>query len=157
MIVWPCVSTSHGLSLLHCSKYVHSKGTSLQWFSQTPTVSVPVVPSLYSDTLFSCWLFLQETLGKLSPVAYVDILEGDAEGFVRFHSPEEAKAVSDARAELQKEHSWKLEILSGEALLLCCLFPKIICRYFTDPSWNVGRVSMSWVIKFPDDQNEKII
>lgn len=47
-------------------------------------------------------------------MAYIDILEGDAEGHIRFHSPEEARAVSDARAELQKEHSWKLEILSGE-------------------------------------------
>lgn len=64
-----------------------------------------------------CWLFLQETLGKLSPVAYVDILEGDTEGYVRFNSPEEARVVSDARAELQKEHSWKLEILSGETSL----------------------------------------
>lgn len=63
------------------------------------------------------FLLLQETLSKLSPVAYVDLLEGDAEGYVRFHSPEEARVVSDARAELQKEHSWKLEILSGEALL----------------------------------------
>lgn len=46
-------------------------------------------------------------------MAYIDILDGDAEGHIRFHTPEEAKAVSDARAELQKTHSWKLEILSG--------------------------------------------
>nr|XP_020480069.1 la-related protein 7 [Monopterus albus] len=57
---------------------------------------------------------IKDTLCKISPVAYVDILEGDAEGHVRFHSPEEARAVSDARAELQKEHGWKLEILSGD-------------------------------------------
>lgn len=57
--------------------------------------------------------FVQDALCKISPVAYIDILEGDAEGHIRFHTPEEAKAVSDARAELQKEHSWKLEILSG--------------------------------------------
>uniref|UniRef100_A0A3Q4ATA5 XRRM domain-containing protein n=1 Tax=Mola mola TaxID=94237 RepID=A0A3Q4ATA5_MOLML len=50
----------------------------------------------------------------LSPVAYVDILEGDGEGHVRFLTPEDAQVVSDARAELQKEHSWKLEILSGD-------------------------------------------
>lgn len=78
-----------------------------------------VVRSLGSDWLnvFSgvCAqvIFVQEALSKLSPVAYVDILDGDAEGHVRFHAPEEAKAVSDARAQLQKEHSWKLEILSG--------------------------------------------
>ncbi|XP_019950924.2 la-related protein 7 isoform X2 [Paralichthys olivaceus] len=58
--------------------------------------------------------FLKDALSKISQVAYIDILEGDAEGHVRFHTPEEAKAVSDARAELQREHSWKLEILSGD-------------------------------------------
>lgn len=60
--------------------------------------------------MFAC---VQDALGKIAPVVYVDILEGDAEGHIRFHSPEEAKAVSDARAELHREHSWKLEILSG--------------------------------------------
>ncbi|XP_062240413.1 la-related protein 7 [Platichthys flesus] len=58
--------------------------------------------------------FLKDALSKISQVAYIDILEGDAEGHIRFHTPEEAKAVSDARAELQREHSWKLEILSGD-------------------------------------------
>ncbi|KAI3376498.1 hypothetical protein L3Q82_016949 [Scortum barcoo] len=58
--------------------------------------------------------FIKDALCKISPVAYIDILEGDAEGHIRFHTPEDAKAVSDARAELQKEHSWKLEILSGD-------------------------------------------
>uniref|UniRef100_UPI0037E9A1A9 la-related protein 7 n=1 Tax=Semicossyphus pulcher TaxID=241346 RepID=UPI0037E9A1A9 len=57
---------------------------------------------------------IKDALSKISPVAYVDILEGDAEGHIRFHSPEEAKAVSDVKAELQKEHSWKVEILSGD-------------------------------------------
>ncbi|XP_069026461.1 la-related protein 7 [Embiotoca jacksoni] len=57
---------------------------------------------------------IKDALGKISPVAYVDILEGDAEGHVRFHSPKEAKAVSDVRAEILKEHNWKLEILSGD-------------------------------------------
>ncbi|XP_034532456.1 la-related protein 7 isoform X2 [Notolabrus celidotus] len=57
---------------------------------------------------------IKDGLCKVSPVAYVDILDGDAEGYVRFHSPEEAKAVSDARTEIQREHSWKLEILSGD-------------------------------------------
>lgn len=60
----------------------------------------------------------QDALCKISPVAYVDILEGDAEGHIRFHTPEEAKAVSDNRAELQKEHSWKVEILSGMIILI---------------------------------------
>lgn len=70
---------------------------------------------IYIKSNLFLWIISpQDTLSKLSPVAYIDILEGDAEGHIRFHSPEEARAVSDARAELQKEHSWKLEILSGE-------------------------------------------
>ncbi|XP_029311187.1 la-related protein 7 [Cottoperca gobio] len=58
--------------------------------------------------------FIKDALSKISPVAYVDTLEGDSEGHVRFHTPEEAKAVSDVSAELQKEHSWKMEILAGD-------------------------------------------
>ncbi|XP_031140918.1 la-related protein 7 isoform X1 [Sander lucioperca] len=58
--------------------------------------------------------FIKDALCKISPVAYIDTLEGDAEGHIRFHTPEDAKAISDARAELQKEHSWKLEILAGD-------------------------------------------
>lgn len=57
--------------------------------------------------------FVQDALCKISPVAYVDILDGDTEGHIRFHTPEEAKAISDVRAKLLNEHSWKLEILSG--------------------------------------------
>lgn len=55
----------------------------------------------------------QDALCKISPVAYVDLLEGDAEGYVRFKSPADAQAVSDTKAELQRAHSWQLEILSG--------------------------------------------
>lgn len=58
--------------------------------------------------------FIKDALCKISPVAYIDTLDGDAEGHIRFHTPENAKAVSDARAEIQKEHSWKLEILAGD-------------------------------------------
>ncbi|KAM9836945.1 la-related protein 7 [Aulostomus maculatus] len=58
--------------------------------------------------------FIKDALSKISPVAYVDILEGDAEGHVRFHTPEEAKAISDARASVQSEHGWTLETLSGD-------------------------------------------
>lgn len=78
----------------------------------------------------------QDTLSKLSPVAYIDILEGDAEGHIRFHSPEEARAVSDARAELLKEHSWKLEILSGE--LSSLLVIPVSC-----PVWLEDRMWMT--------------
>ncbi|CAG5929300.1 unnamed protein product [Menidia menidia] len=57
---------------------------------------------------------LKESLCKISPVAYIDILEGDAEGHIRFHTPEEAKAICDVKAQLQKEHGWKLEVLKGD-------------------------------------------
>ncbi|KAM3857691.1 LOW QUALITY PROTEIN: la-related protein 7 [Diretmus argenteus] len=58
--------------------------------------------------------FIKDALSKISPVAYIDILDGDAEGHIRFTTPEEAKAVIDASAQLQKEYSWKLEVLSGD-------------------------------------------
>lgn len=61
-------------------------------------------------------------------MAYIDILEGDAEGHVRFHSPEDVKAVSEARAALQREHSWKLEILSGTCLYL----PQLNAKLFSN-------------------------
>ncbi|XP_049591300.1 la-related protein 7 [Syngnathus scovelli] len=57
---------------------------------------------------------IKDTLCKISPVAYVDLLEGDAEGYVRFERPEYAQTVNDNKAELQKVHSWQLEILSGD-------------------------------------------
>lgn len=47
-------------------------------------------------------------------MAYVDVLEGDVEGHVRFHSPEAARAVSAAAAALQRRLGWRLEVVSGE-------------------------------------------
>ncbi|XP_062305587.1 la-related protein 7 isoform X2 [Osmerus eperlanus] len=57
---------------------------------------------------------IKEVLSEVSPVVYVDIVEGDAEGHVRFKSPEDAKAIINANAELQKKHNWQLAILSGD-------------------------------------------
>uniref|UniRef100_H3CP02 La-related protein 7 n=1 Tax=Tetraodon nigroviridis TaxID=99883 RepID=H3CP02_TETNG len=57
---------------------------------------------------------IKDALSRLSPVAYVDVLEGDAEGHVRFHSPEDARAACEGRAALQKELGWRLEVISGE-------------------------------------------
>ncbi|XP_067117291.1 la-related protein 7 [Osmerus mordax] len=57
---------------------------------------------------------IKEVLSEVSPVVYVDIVEGDAEGHVRFKSPEDAKAIINANAELQKKHNWELAILSGD-------------------------------------------
>ncbi|XP_068164113.1 la-related protein 7 [Antennarius striatus] len=82
--------------------------------SQGPHFTSGVIMKITDSKPLPGRKFIKEALCKLSPVAYVDILEGDSEGHVRFHTPEEAKAVSDAGGELQKEHSWKLEILSGD-------------------------------------------
>ncbi|XP_035281992.1 la-related protein 7 isoform X2 [Anguilla anguilla] len=57
---------------------------------------------------------IKDALSEVSAVVYVDILEGDAEGHVRFKTPEDAKAVITARSEIQRRHSWRLEILSGD-------------------------------------------
>ncbi|KAK1890020.1 La-related protein 7 [Dissostichus eleginoides] len=65
---------------------------------------------------------IKDALSKVSPVAYIDTLDGDSEGHIRFHTPEDAKAVSDVRAELQKEHSWALEILQEVIRLSYILF-----------------------------------
>uniref|UniRef100_A0A8C6T7K0 XRRM domain-containing protein n=1 Tax=Neogobius melanostomus TaxID=47308 RepID=A0A8C6T7K0_9GOBI len=53
-------------------------------------------------------------LSKISPVAYIDTMDGDVEAHIRFHTPEQTKAVNAVKAELYKEHSWKIEILSGD-------------------------------------------
>lgn len=49
----------------------------------------------------------------MSAVAYVDILDGDKEGYIRFKSPEGAQTVITARSELQKKYNWNVELLSG--------------------------------------------
>ncbi|XP_030636468.1 la-related protein 7 [Chanos chanos] len=57
---------------------------------------------------------VKDALSEIAPVAYVDVLEGDAEGHIRFKTPEDAKAIIAAGSTLQKKHNWKLEILSGD-------------------------------------------
>ncbi|XP_044040628.1 la-related protein 7 [Siniperca chuatsi] len=82
--------------------------------NQGPQFTSGVIMKITDNKQLPGRKIIKDALCKISPVAYIDILEGDAEGHIRFHTPEEAKAVSDARAELQKEYSWKLEILSGD-------------------------------------------
>ncbi|TRY96179.1 hypothetical protein DNTS_026759 [Danionella cerebrum] len=57
---------------------------------------------------------IKDVLLELSPVAYVDIVDGDVEGHVRFKSPEDAQKVIKARTELQKKVNWNLELLTGD-------------------------------------------
>jgi len=62
----------------------------------------------------SCFFsYVQDLLSELSNVAYVDILDGDAEGHVRFKSPEDAQKVITAQSEFQKKYNWNLELLLG--------------------------------------------
>ncbi|XP_059211424.1 la-related protein 7 [Centropristis striata] len=82
--------------------------------NQGPQFTSGVIMKITDNKPLPARKFIKDSLCKISPVAYIDTLEGDAEGHIRFHTPEDAKAVSDARAELQKEHSWKLEILTGD-------------------------------------------
>ncbi|XP_029942982.1 la-related protein 7 isoform X1 [Salarias fasciatus] len=88
--------------------------TSEKVLKQGPKFTSGVIMKITDSKPLPGRKILKEALSKISPVAYIDILEGDAEGHIRFHSPEEAKAVSSVKAQLQKEHSWKLEILSGD-------------------------------------------
>lgn len=57
---------------------------------------------------------VKDALSEISAVVYVDILEGDAEGHVRFKTAQDAQAVMAAQAQLQRKHNWRLEILSGD-------------------------------------------
>ncbi|XP_067288366.1 la-related protein 7 [Pseudorasbora parva] len=57
---------------------------------------------------------IKDLLSEVSAVAYVDILDGDAEGHVRFKSPEDAQTVITAQSEFQKKYNWNLELLSGD-------------------------------------------
>ncbi|KAJ3585057.1 hypothetical protein NHX12_013779 [Muraenolepis orangiensis] len=57
---------------------------------------------------------IKDVLSGVSPVAYVDILEGDSEGHVRFKTPEDAQAAVHARAAVHQEHGWTLQLLAGD-------------------------------------------
>ncbi|KAK6494013.1 la-related protein 7 [Huso huso] len=57
---------------------------------------------------------IKDALSEVADVVYVDMLEGDAEGHVRFKTPGDARTVIDSSAEIQKKQHWKLEILSGD-------------------------------------------
>ncbi|KAM6894974.1 la-related protein 7 isoform 1-T3 [Lycodopsis pacificus] len=82
--------------------------------TQGPQFTSGVIMKITDGKPLPARKFIKDALCKISPVAYIDTLDGDTEGHIRFHTPEDAKAVSDARAELQKEHSWKVEILAGD-------------------------------------------
>ncbi|XP_019711747.1 la-related protein 7 isoform X1 [Hippocampus comes] len=82
--------------------------------SQGPQFISGVIVKISDNKALPGRKMIKDALCKISPVEYVDLLEGDAEGYVRFKRPEDAQAISDTKAELQKAHSWQLEILSGD-------------------------------------------
>ncbi|RXN33730.1 la-related 7 [Labeo rohita] len=51
---------------------------------------------------------IKDSLSEVSAVAYVDILDGDTEGYIRFRTPEDAQTVITAQSELQKKYNWNL-------------------------------------------------
>ncbi|XP_051865991.1 la-related protein 7 isoform X2 [Pristis pectinata] len=57
---------------------------------------------------------IKDVLMKSSEVLYVDLLEGDTEGHVRFKTPADAQTVMKAHREIQSKYNWKLELLSGD-------------------------------------------
>ncbi|KAF7669029.1 hypothetical protein LDENG_00263980 [Lucifuga dentata] len=98
----------------HQHEKVEKSNKSAKGLTEGPQFKSGVIVKITDSKPLPGRKFIKDALGTISQVAYVDLLEGDAEGHIRFQSPEEAKAIIDARAELQKEHSWKLEILSGD-------------------------------------------
>ena len=57
---------------------------------------------------------IKDMLSTAANVAYVDLLEGDTECYVRLKTPEDAQTLIKAYKELQTKNSWKLEILTGD-------------------------------------------
>ncbi|XP_068569573.1 la-related protein 7 [Cebidichthys violaceus] len=98
----------------HDAQDVEKSKTSEKETNQGPQFTSGVIMKITDSKPLPGRKFIKDALCKISPVAYIDTLDGDTEGHIRFHTPEDAKAVSDARAELQKEHSWKVEILAGD-------------------------------------------
>ncbi|XP_046706598.1 la-related protein 7 isoform X2 [Silurus meridionalis] len=105
-----------------CGRRQAVEGSEKTWGDCNPKKDAPDGPK------FECGVILKIThnlplpnrksvkdiLSEISSVQYVDIVEGDAEGYIRFKTPEDAKAVIGARAELQRKHNWNLEVLTGD-------------------------------------------
>ncbi|KAK9964849.1 hypothetical protein ABG768_005986 [Culter alburnus] len=82
--------------------------------SSGPKFESGVIVKISSNQPLPCKRSIKDLLSEASAVAYVDILDGDVEGHVRFKSPEDAQTVITARSEFQKKHNWNLELLSGD-------------------------------------------
>ncbi|KAM9580735.1 la-related protein 7 isoform 1-T4 [Guaruba guarouba] len=57
---------------------------------------------------------IKDALAALADVAYVDMLEGDAECHVRFKTPEDAQVIMKSYKEIQIKNNWKFEVLTGD-------------------------------------------
>ncbi|ROK15872.1 La-related protein 7 [Anabarilius grahami] len=82
--------------------------------SSGPKFESGVIVKISSNQPLPSKRSIKDLLSEASAVAYVDILDGDVEGHVRFKSPEDAQAVVTVRSEFQKKHNWNLELLSGD-------------------------------------------
>ncbi|XP_051773037.1 la-related protein 7 [Ctenopharyngodon idella] len=91
-----------------------SKDTVKKEPSSGPKFESGVIVKISSNQPLPSKRSIKDLLSEVSAVAYVDILDGDVEGHVRFKSPEDAQAVITARSEFQKKYNWNLELLSGD-------------------------------------------
>ncbi|XP_033644050.1 la-related protein 7-like [Asterias rubens] len=87
--------------------------------SQTKSTEPEFVPGVVlkidSNKPFASRKNVREQIQEMSPVAYVDLKDGDKGGFVRLESAEGAKAVLEQASKLKNEDvQFKVTLLSGE-------------------------------------------
>ncbi|XP_072440361.1 la-related protein 7 isoform X1 [Chiloscyllium punctatum] len=58
---------------------------------------------------------IKDALLETAEILYVDLLEGDSEGHVRFKTPADAQTLMRAQREIQSKYNWKLELLAGDS------------------------------------------
>ncbi|XP_053715911.1 la-related protein 7 [Synchiropus splendidus] len=81
---------------------------------QGPQFTSGVILKIADSKPLPSKMVIKDCLSKISPVAYVDVLDGDLDGHVRFSTPDQAAAVIKASSKMKEQHSWKMEILSGD-------------------------------------------
>ncbi|XP_066537586.1 la-related protein 7 isoform X2 [Hoplias malabaricus] len=79
-----------------------------------PQFESGVIVKISHSQPFPSKKFVKDTLSEISAVNYVDITEGDSEGYIRFNTSDDAMAIIKAHSELHKKHYWNLEILTGD-------------------------------------------
>ncbi|XP_077999400.1 la-related protein 7-like [Glandiceps talaboti] len=73
-----------------------------------------VVIKFNSNKAFATKRILRELLASIAPIAYIDMKDGDAEGHVRFQTPEGAEQVVQQFCEAGQESKLFTSLLTGE-------------------------------------------